>query len=457
MRRRLISTTRPSLTISLFSEPSIAPRAPSSFAFSMLAHAVVAGMVYLAFTRVPRIDDRNLLAQYDVRQLDLHPLDQKFPEYQAESKRQIPYPSLDPELKAGILHPGLKDAMRRFLGSAAGRQTLIQPQLHTHLSFAEQVPVPNIIIWTPVQMPRKKIVAPPPAPDTSSYVTPSLELPNQEIKLSNLAVTSTDISPRSEAVPASTTSPIETSTVKPVQKPLVTVSKSEEQPTAAAVLSISNIQMEEGTVFLPPVNDIARSTAAPGNGAASDPGNPSSGGPASRNSAAGMSEADSMTADGRQLSTEHILLPRDGKFSVVVVGNSLVDDYPETADLWANRMAYTAYLHVGLKKNWILQYSLTRAAEVAAGGSVARLEAPWPYDIMRPNLLAKDVNGGALMIHGVLNQAGRLESLAIAFPTNFRYSGYVLHRLREWQFRPARQNGQSTVVEVLLIIPEEVD
>jgi hypothetical protein len=61
------------------------------------------------------------------------------------------------------------------------------------------------------------------------------------------------------------------------------------------------------------------------------------------------------------------------------------------------------------------------------------------------------------MIHGILNQAGRFESVAIAFPGSFRYASYVLYALRQWQFRPARQNGQATAVEVLLIIPEELD
>jgi hypothetical protein len=31
----------------------------------------------------------------------------------------------------------------------------------------------------------------------------------------------------------------------------------------------------------------------------------------------------------------------------------------------------------------------------------------------------------------------------------------VLDSLAQWQFRPAKQNGQNIKVEVLLIIPEE--
>ena len=118
-------------------------------------------------------------------------------------------------------------------------------------------------------------------------------------------------------------------------------------------------------------------------------------------------------------------------------------------------MAYTAYLHVGLTKNWILQYALMRSSDAAPVDVVGRLEAPWPYDIVRPNLMSRDLNADALLIHGFLNQAGRLESLAIAFPSGFRYASFVLHALRQWQFRPALQNGHATAVEVLLIIPDE--
>jgi hypothetical protein len=112
---------------------------------------------------------------------------------------------------------------------------------------------------------------------------------------------------------------------------------------------------------------------------------------------------------------------------------------------------------VGLDKNWILQYSVTRSADAALAGNLARLEAPWPYDITRPNLATLDLHSDALMIHGILSEAGRFEALAFAFPHGFRYASFVLRALQQWQFRPARQNGQATPVEVLLIIPGELD
>jgi hypothetical protein len=376
------------------------------------------------------------------------------PQILSLEESKIPYPGREVvEGISGGVMPEVADAMHAFLGTAAGRQTLIQRALHTHLLFAEQVPLPTMMIWTPELMPHKRIVPPLPYPATSANVKPSLELPSQAIKLADVGVTATELVPRSETMPASTILPLETHSPKQVQMAPATVSPKLEQPTPTAVLSISEVRMPDGTVVLPSVNDVAKSVASARAGSLNHGGGNADG---SRRSSA-REELDDMAIDGRRLSSDHIVLPRDGKFSVVAVGNSLAEEYRDMPEIWANRVAYTAYLHVGLNKNWILQYSLTRAADTAGAGRVSRLESPWPYDITRPNLLTHDLNADALMVHGVLDQEGRLESLAIAFPSSFRYASFVLRALGQWQFRPARQNGQPIAVEVLLIIPQDAE
>jgi hypothetical protein len=80
--------------------------------------------------------------------------------------------------------------------------------------------------------------------------------------------------------------------------------------------------------------------------------------------------------------------------------------------------------------------------------------APWPYSIVRPNIAPGAIDADALMVHGYVNQAGRFEALAIAFPPAFAQAQFVLDSLSQWQFRPATQNGKNVRVEVLLIIPE---
>jgi hypothetical protein len=133
----------------------------------------------------------------------------------------------------------------------------------------------------------------------------------------------------------------------------------------------------------------------------------------------------------------------------------MAEEYPVTAGLWSGRMAYTVYLHVGLAKSWILQYSLPRAAEAAEAGGIGRIAAPWPYNIVAPNLAPGDIDADALIVHGFINQEGRFEALAIAFPPQFPQARFVLDSLAQWQFRPAEQNGQKVKVEVVLIIPDE--
>jgi hypothetical protein len=154
-------------------------------------------------------------------------------------------------------------------------------------------------------------------------------------------------------------------------------------------------------------------------------------------------------------SVRRITLPKDGQFGVVVVGSSLAEEYPETVEIWKGRLVYTVYLHVGLGKSWILQYSLPHAEEAAVAASTTRPEAPWPYDILRPDLLPGDFNSDAVMVHGFINLTGVFERLAVVFPSDFAQAKFLLGALKQWHFRPARQAGQLAAVEVLLIIPEQ--
>jgi hypothetical protein len=155
--------------------------------------------------------------------------------------------------------------------------------------------------------------------------------------------------------------------------------------------------------------------------------------------------------------TTQINLPKDGKFGVVVVGSSLAEEYPDSVGIWGGRLAYTVYLHMGLAKNWILQYSLPRNVDAATAGVIIRPEAPWPYRIVRPNLDAADFNAEAIMIHGFVNVTGHFEHLSILFPPQLPQARFVLETLQQWQFRPASQNGGAATVEVMLIIPEPAE
>jgi hypothetical protein len=159
------------------------------------------------------------------------------------------------------------------------------------------------------------------------------------------------------------------------------------------------------------------------------------------------------SGSGNDPSTVHISLPKDGQFGVVVFGSAVADKYPETAELWSGRLASTVYLRVGQSKSWILQYALPRITEASSGGG--HLDAPWPFEIVRPNIDPADLDADALILHGLVNKDGRFEKLEVVFPTQVLQAPMILNVLNQWQFRPAKMNGQVSPVEVLLIIPDQ--
>lgn len=331
----------------------------------------------------------------------------------------------------------------------------------------------------------KNIVQPAPQTKTAINVRPSPDSPNQEVHVADIKISSTAYDTKAPLPAPSKTSPINVPATQQPQQMPETASKNAGKATPAGVISASTVQLQEGTATLPMINEVApapfsgsltagqpkglsqtgqgkRADKESGAGAGQTAGNQTgaaaggigSGGERGANGQGGV-EA-SITAGASQPTVVHITLPKDGKFGVVVVGSSLAEEYPETVHLWSGRLAYTVYLRVGVAKNWILQYSLPSAQEVASTGSASRPDAPWPYDITRPSI-DPDANTDAIMVHGFVNTAGRFEQLAVVFPTALTEAKFLLHALQQWQFRPSMQSGQPTTVEVLLIIPAETE
>ncbi len=190
----------------------------------------------------------------------------------------------------------------------------------------------------------------------------------------------------------------------------------------------------------------------PGTGSGAAPG-PSQAG-ASGGAAQGATSGNGTTGGtGNSSSTVHISLPKDGQFGVVVLGSSIAERYPETAEMWSGRMASTVYLRVGQPKSWILQYALPRVEDAANVGG--HIDAPWPYEIARPNIDPADMDADAVILHGFVNKDGRFEKLEVVFPSPLVQAPMIQSVLNQWQFRPAKQNGQPVPVEVLLIIPDQ--
>jgi len=469
-----------SRTITLFTESGdIGPRS-TSFALSVLFHSIAAGLLSFGAMYTPHLDTRAIAGRYTVRNIDLETPEQRM---QRESRNKVYYPGPYPKplpAKPGDGKPVERPpALRQVANAHKGPQTLIQPDLPKQVELTQEVPVPTLAIWSPKKSDVKTVVPPQPEKKTAADVKPRPDPPNLSVDLSNISISTSPVAAPKLPTPSSTTSPVTIQAPDRVQLAPATVSQPSAEPTPAAILSLSDLKMAQGKVVLPPVNETAASNArgalAPGSAqepSAPGKGNQAGAGTSGANAAdpagktavaAKLEAAESPSPRGTdvdagqtgQPSATKIALPKDGQFGAVVVGESLDSQYPELTAVWGGRLAYTVFLHVGLARSWILQYSLPRSDEAAAAGVIARLEAPWPYNIVRPNLVFEPGEGNTIMVHGFVNQAGRFEGLNIVFPPELPLAQFVLKSLENWQFRPARQNGQVARVEVLLIIPEE--
>src|SRR6185437_4522860 len=375
------------------------------------------------------------------------------------------------------------------------QQTLIQPDAPKDLLLQHPTPVPLVMMWAQ-HPPPTPVAAPPPKPVVANMHS-SIAQPNREAAPAQINLSSTNSPTAMPIFTAGTTSPVVVRGPDPVKQMPTVAAESNTPPAPVRIISLSDRQQVEGPVAVPLANASAKPsnsqsltagkaengagtgrgnpTQAPGNaqsaGAAEKPGTgagagqarPSgntgtkgagaggANGPATGASATGPSGGGPGIGSENSAAVKKITLPKDGKFGVVVVGSSLADQYPETAAIWAGRLVYTVYLHVGMGKSWILQYSLPAGTPSAAAG--VRPDAPWPYDLVVPKLDADDYGSDALMVHGFVNVSGKFERLKMVLPPEFAQSKFVLNSLEQWQFRAAQQNGQPTPVEVLLIIP----
>jgi hypothetical protein len=453
----------------------------------MVLHVVTMGLLYLNLRHAIKVEDETNIQRYTVRLLNLQrPEPQK--RRPTESNTAQLARAAAGELASGGL-PSAPALPKQLAQLVPAPQTLVQPDLPPNLLLPQVTPIPLILMWSPESSTVSKIVPPPPQEKTAANVRPDLHPPNHELQLADLKVSASAFVTDTPMPLPSTTSPVVVHGPEPINKIPETTSKPAGPPVPARVLSLSDLRLDQGTIALPAANETSvagpSETIAParevnssgegngntankqnGNGAGEIPGDQPGKG-AVANSVGGQEGAKggpdtgasqaASDGSGTEPSVTRVLLPKDGKFGVVVVGSSMAEEYPEAVGLWGSRMAYTVYLHVGLPKNWILQYCLPADAVAANNGTVARLDAPWPYVVERPDLAPGDLNGDAIIIHGFVNASGRFEKMNIVAPTGFAQAKFVLGALAQWQFRAATQNGLMTAVEILLIIPAEAE
>lgn len=154
-----------------------------------------------------------------------------------------------------------------------------------------------------------------------------------------------------------------------------------------------------------------------------------------------------------------VLRPGNGTFDVVVLASGGAGHFPGTDGILAGRLVYTVHVRAGMRTDWILQFSLPKSMEGSRSSARASLpvEASYPFRMLRPDVtFAPEVE--YLVVHGVINPAGRFEQLEwIGEPPAESEQEAVLQALGGWELRPAKRDGAPVTVEILLIIPGSSD
>jgi hypothetical protein len=490
--------------VTLFSEQKIAPAGSPSMVASVFAHLATSGLLFVLMrVAVPHIVHVQPQSFSVVRLLNYDPSQSQASagseglEYSANISDAAPS-------RAGASRP-----QRRVLPPnpkiKAGPQTILQAHPN-HVPPPKHSVIPTVLLTAAHPKITQHIFTPPPRPNPSAPTPHMLTLPNAEIHVADIMLSSTDFPSPDFPIPASTTVPYKLDNPTDDAQIIQTTSPTQHAPSPTSLLALSDLQMVKGNIAIPQTENEVQKTTAKGSmtsgqqyekpGTASTakagrsmvpaqkpnsgdseqlvskynagshlplkgaPGHPnpsqnSSAGDQGLAAATGRQPSTSLNGNGSggQMSLTPITKSKTGQFGAVIMGNSAEQNFPETANLWTGRNAYTVYINVGTSTNWILQYSLPASSGPA--NSQATIGAPYPYAILRPNFPPSELNADALLVHGYIDATGKLVNATVEYPPDFGLAKQVLQALAGWQFRPATLNGKPTSVEVLFIIPNQ--
>ena len=333
------------------------------------------------------------------------------------------------------------------------KQTLIRPDVPPDVVLKHEIPLATAVLWAQTPMPSPPDVVTPPkeTPNTqhSVPVRLSVDPPNREIQVADLKIAPTLLTNTPALViPPSATTPLQTAAADAGNQLPQTVS-TDEDSTPAHLIALPEIPVRiQSLLVIPPVNQIA-STSEGAGGESNDHE------PTAASVRGGDGEVTAAGSAPGKLT--RISLPKDGKFGVVVTGSSASEAFPESQGLLSGSVVYTVYLHIGVHKNWVLQYCLPKDAQQASGDeNTAAIDSPWPFLILRPDSLST-LHIDYVMVHGIINSAGRFEKLALVYPEDLPVEDVLIGALRNWSFRPAKRDGQAIAVEALLVVPRQVE
>jgi hypothetical protein len=150
-----------------------------------------------------------------------------------------------------------------------------------------------------------------------------------------------------------------------------------------------------------------------------------------------------------------VLHPENGHFDVVLVQGGSPEEAAEVPQ-FRNGPVYTAYLNVGMQKQWVLHYcandpDIQISDYVVRIGAIQKLEAPYPRVTIAPADLPDA--GERIALSGLLDAEGKLHQVHPLGSSDPQYCARLTPLLAQWQFRPAKKAGTPSDVAVVLVVP----
>ena len=170
-----------SRTITLFAEVPSARRGPSGFLVSVLVHVAVICLGYIYMKEAVRVTDMITNPRYNVRLINFEP-------QHVRAMRSGGSGGGTSDLSAAMMHtadPGGQPPsplIREIVRPAHAAQPLVQPDLPPDLLVTKQVPLPQVMIWSPGSTPAVTITPPPPLVVNTPISKPSLGISKQSVE-----------------------------------------------------------------------------------------------------------------------------------------------------------------------------------------------------------------------------------------------------------------------------------
>jgi hypothetical protein len=154
--------------------------------------------------------------------------------------------------------------------------------------------------------------------------------------------------------------------------------------------------------------------------------------------------------------------PPNGAFDVVVTQSATPPALQGLGVSLAGSPVFTVYLKVGDDREWLLQYCLPVASKPVTNpyeifvGAPAAIVPPYPLSTVIPKSILGRRSASSVAFHGRLTASGAFLNLELT-PQKSALGLQILPMLDDWRFRPAAVDGRPSEIEILLVVPGQIN